>query len=280
MVQYFMSGLVKGVMLTLRYMGFSVLLKEVLRRIFGIKYHYRGILVDSIATFRLIRCILLAGYDVYSFGNEIIIHTPFGKFGVDVADIDLLRVLSEPLEDTYGFIDVKDAVVVDVGAYIGETALLFLSKGAYRVYTLEPVDRHYHYLLKNIYRNNAGDRIIPLNYGAWFRETFFSASYEGAGTGLRVATEASVTIRVKHLGDVLREIFRREGRIDLVKMDCEGCEYSLLNLSTEDIRLAKQYIIEIHGSENPIIYKMAECNYKHKLIRNLANLITVHYFTQ
>lgn len=108
----------------------------------------------------------------------------------------------------------------------------------------------------------------------------FQCKLWGFGTGLRATTEASVTIRVKHLGDILREMFRRDGRIDLVKMDCEGCEYSLLNLSAEDIRLAKQYIIEIHGSENPIIDRMAGCGYEQRLIKNVANLIAVYYFTQ
>jgi len=275
-----MSSLMKGALLTLKSMGFNALLKEALRRIFGIEYRYHEILVNSSVTFRFIRNALLRGYDVYGFDNEVAIRTPFGEFCVDVADIDLLGVLSEPLEDMYGFVDVKDAIVIDIGAYIGETTLLFLFKGAYRVYALEPVDRHYHYLLKNISRNNVMGRVIPLNYGAWFRETVFSAGYEGSGTGLRATAEAPVTIRVKYLGNILREIFRREGRIDLVKMDCEGCEYSLLNLSTEDIRLAKQYIIEVHGSENPIIDKMSESGYKHKPIRNIASLVTVHYFTQ
>lgn len=272
----------KGALLTLKSMGFNALLKEALRRIFGTEYSYHEILVNSSVAFRVIRNALLRGYDVYGFGNEVAIRTPFGEFCVDVADIDLLGVLFEPLEDMYGFVDVKDAIVVDIGAYIGETTLLFLFKGAYRVYALEPVDRHYHYLLKNISRNrnNVMGRVIQLNYGAWFRETVFSAGYEGSGTGLRATAEAPVTVRVKRLGDILREIFRREGRIDLVKMDCEGCEYSLLNLSTEDIRLAKQYIIEVHGSENPIMDKMSESGYKHKPIRNIASLIAVHYFTQ
>ncbi|MEM2057786.1 MAG: FkbM family methyltransferase [Thermoproteota archaeon] len=96
----------------------------------------------------------------------------------------------------------------------------------------------------------------------------------------RAAAGAPVTIRVRHLSDILREAFRKEGRIDLVKMDCEGCEYSLLKLSTEDIRLAKQYIIEVHGSEIPILDRMIECGYKHKLIKNMASLLTIHYFTQ
>ena len=182
----------------------------------------------------------------------------------------------------YGFINVKDAIVVDIGAYIGETALLFLSRGASRVYALEPVKKHYHYLLRNIHRNNVVGYIIPLDYGAWFRETALGTSYEGTGTGLHAnnRADASIIIRVRHLGNILREIYEREGRINLVKMDCEGCEYSLLSLSCEDVKLAKQYIIEIHGSENPIIDKMMKCGYESKLIRKIANLIAIYHFTQ
>ena len=182
----------------------------------------------------------------------------------------------------YGFINVKDAIVVDIGAYIGETALLFLSRGASRVYALEPVKKHYRYLLKNIHRNDVVGRIIPLGYGAWFRETTLGTRYKGTGTGLHaiVGADALITIRVRHLGNILREIYEREGRIDLVKMDCEGCEYSLLSLSCEDIKLAKQYIMEIHGSENPIIDKMMKCGYESKLIRKIANLVAIYHFTQ
>lgn len=143
-----MSSLVRGALLTLKSMGFNVLLREVLRRVLGTKYCHRGILVNSSAIFRLIRNTLLRGYDVYGSDNEISIHTPFGEFRVDAADMDLLGVLCEPLEDIYGFVDVKGGVVIDIGAYIGETALLFLSKGAYQIYAFEPVDRHYRYLLK------------------------------------------------------------------------------------------------------------------------------------
>jgi len=275
-----MSSLMRGALLTLKSMGFKALCREVLRRIFDRGYCYREIPVSSSATFRLIRDALLRGYDIYCSGNEVYVRTYFGEFCVDVADIDLLGVLLEPLEDMYGFVDVKGAVVVDIGAYIGETALLFLFKGASRVYAIEPVDKHYRYLLRNIYRNNAVDRVIALNYGAWFRETFLTVNYEGAGTGYRISAEAPVIIEVKNLGDILKEVFRREGKVDLVKMDCEGCEYSLLNLPAEDIRLANQYVIEIHGPENPIIDKMSESGYKHKFIGKAASLVTVHYFTQ
>ena len=64
-------------------------------------------------------------------------------------------------------------------------------------------------------------------------------------------------------------IHDREGVIDLVKMDCEGCEYSLLQLDEEHIKLSKQYIVEIHGYETPLIDKMLQAGYNSKLILEL-----------
>jgi len=47
------------------------------------------------------------------------------------------------------------------------------------------------------------------------------------------------------LKDILEIVYQREGVIDLVKMDCEGCEYSLLRLDEDLLKLPKQYIVEI-----------------------------------
>jgi len=86
-------------------------------------------------------------------------------------------------------------------------------------------------------------------------------------------------VKLKNLGDILKTIFDKEGRIDLVKMDCEGCEYSLIKLDKETIKLSRQYIIEIHGSETPILDKMADCEYNVKFIKRVNQWVTVYYFT-
>jgi predicted RNA methylase len=73
-----------------------------------------------------------------------------GEVGVDIEDYNLLNILLEPLREMYGYIDVNDGVVIDIGAYIGETALYFIHKGARRVYAFEPVEKFYGYLVRNI----------------------------------------------------------------------------------------------------------------------------------
>jgi hypothetical protein len=67
-----------------------------------------------------------------------------------------------------------------------------------------------------------------------------------------------VELKVKSLKDIFEMIYEKEDVIDLVKMDCEGCEYSLLRLDEELLGLPKQFI-ETHGAELPIIDVMT-CN--------------------
>ena len=58
-----------------------------------------------------------------------------------------------------------------------------------------------------------------------------NATFMGMSTGLKLdANYPSVKLEVRDFKDVLTMIHDREGVIDLVKMDCEGCENSLLQL--------------------------------------------------
>jgi predicted nicotinamide N-methyase len=54
--------------------------------------------------------------------------------------------------------DVAGEVVLDIGAYLGDTALMWLYRGAKSVIAVEPVPEHFQYLRKNV----AGLPAIPL----------------------------------------------------------------------------------------------------------------------
>lgn len=266
-----LSNKVRGLILTLNSLGVETTIKEALRRVLGLSYNYKGIPIDSDSSFRIVRNLVYKGYNVYRLEGEIIVATPFGEIGVSILDYNLLVVLLEPLEEMYGYINVDGAIVIDIGAYLGETALFFVKKGARRVYAFEPVKTFYEYLVKNNARNNVKDKIIPLDYGAWFRDTILKVSFLGASTGHWIDySHPSVEFEVRDLKNILEIIYSREGVIDLVKMDCEGCEYSLLTLNEEYIRLCRQYIIEIHGCETLLIDKMTQAGYNSKLILKLG----------
>jgi predicted RNA methylase len=63
----------------------------------------------------------------------------------------------------YDDLDVVNATVVDVGAGVGDTAILFVLRGARRVIALEPYPSLYRRALVNIRISGVEDRIILVN---------------------------------------------------------------------------------------------------------------------
>ena len=257
----------KGFLFTVNTLGFHTAFREAVRRVFGINYTWRGVQIDSTALFRLLRKLISNGYDVYGIGGEITVKTYFGEVCVKKEDWNLLLVdtIYSPglCDNMYGCAYVDNGIVIDIGAYIGDTALYFIHRGARRVYAFEPVEKFYRYLLRNVARNSLEDRVIAFNYGVWFKNSAIKANMEGAGTGSKMDySRPYVGLKVRSLKDIFEMVYEREGVIDLVKMDCEGCEYSLLRLDKELLSLPKQYIIEIHGVELPIIDVMACSGFK------------------
>ena len=62
-------------------------------------------------------------------------------------------------------IDVGNRVVIDAGAFVGDSAIYFALKGAKRIIAVEPHPGAYAEMLDNIRLNNLEDVIIPINAG-------------------------------------------------------------------------------------------------------------------
>ena len=107
---------------------------------------------------------------------------------------------------SYGSIDWKDKVVLDIGADIGSSALFFLMNGAKYVYLIE----------RDIYYKNEYEFLKPVHH--LLNSTIMLAS-----------------------------IANMPDRVDVLKMDCEGCELQLL---TEDL-LSKctEFVVGLHKPE-------------------------------
>jgi hypothetical protein len=89
------------------------------------------------------------------------------KDGVRFRRIDLivLSIFGLYGESEYSFIDVGNRDVVDVGAYVGDTAIYFALRGARRVIAIEPHPETFREMIENIKLNNLEDIVIPVNAG-------------------------------------------------------------------------------------------------------------------
>lgn len=108
-------------------------------------------------------------------------------------------------------LDFRGLTVVDIGAYIGDSSIAFASKGA-KVHAFEPSPELLEFLQINIKNNNFQDQVIIHPVGLSNNEKVVSRGK-----------------RLFHFVDAL-DYFQKHhiGPVDLLKLDCEGCEFDLL----------------------------------------------------
>jgi FkbM family methyltransferase len=142
----------------------------------------------------------------------------------------------------YGF-DFKDKVVLDVGAYCGESAVFFSSHGAKKVILYEPFSGHQTCIKNNISLNHMNAELH--NEGVGAKDEPLMINYDDAdlGFGLKNEGKNQTLIKVRNISDVLNE-----SGADIAKIDCEGAEISLNEVSKSVLRKISLYIIETHNS--------------------------------
>ncbi len=74
----------------------------------------------------------------------------------------------EDYDKMYSYLNVKGKIVLDAGAFLGETALYFVSRGVRLVYAYEPVPLFYDYLVRNVRLNGVEGIVKVVNAGLWF----------------------------------------------------------------------------------------------------------------
>jgi FkbM family methyltransferase len=158
--------------------------------------------------------------------------------------------------DEYGQ-SLQNATVIDVGASTADSSIYFATRGARAVYGIEPMKETYDIALNNIKINNLEDKV---------RLTNVALASKSGKIELKVSTRDPnansifPTETVKKLGInfdsrrivesvSLRDIMNNYNltRVDLLKIDCEGCEYEVFrNIEDETISRIDNIILEFH----------------------------------
>ena len=165
----------------------------------------------------------------------------------------VLTTFGEPPE--YPSIDISNRDVVDVGAYVGDTAIYFALRGARRVIAIEPHPEAFREMIENIKLNNLEGTVIPVNAGLASRygeicvenvdvERTISTYHKPGGCGTLVP---AIT-----LADVIEGYAIDHSAV--LKMDCEGCEFDIILNDYEHIRTFKDLVFEYHlrASSEPL----------------------------
>ncbi len=163
----------------------------------------------------------------------------------------------------YDSLTVEGKTVIDIGANIGDSSIYFITKKARKVYAIEPNNISFQYLVKNIRANAMDNSIFPFNEALGCRDGFAKIVNltNTNGTlfdGIHAVSEPDKdSIHVKDINKMISEI-PDSGLI--LKMDCEGCEYNLIEcIENENYKKIEQIFIEYHfgaGELPKILEKM------------------------
>lgn len=145
----------------------------------------------------------------------------------------------------YDFFDVRNGVVIDVGAYIGDTPVYFAKRGAKKVYAYEPNPVNFEFLRKNVAANGVSGIVVPLPFAVSSekRSLVVPSDMGGGGTYTRKGID-------KPSQDVIYDVpnqdpqglFSPEEPVSLLKLDCKGCEREILTNQLEQLQTLVDHI--------------------------------------
>ena len=162
----------------------------------------------------------------YAFGKDLlpIKHFEYSVFctkhGLDT--IDLSKVP-------------QGSVIIDVGAFIGDSALIFRKYFKNKIYSFEAMEINYEVLLKTIELNDMAEQVVPIKYALSDGKTkiYAGSKIKFQYSGFRTSSTPS--------GDVLQSctlddfIKKNNLKTGLIKVDVEGGEQSFLRGARETI---------------------------------------------
>ena len=178
--------------------------------------------------------------DLLDKDGRLILRMPDGCL-LDIDSFDP-EILAETwlYEIHYLGFDLTNWFVLDIGAFVGDTALYYAKRGAF-VIAVEPLPNYYEFMMKNLSLNqDLKPRIVPINAAVAGEDGFMDIKYRsGIDNAASAYTTSRFTARVRSmkLSTLIKEL---EGmgidinkfKVRVLKADCKGCEYEVVDDDT------------------------------------------------
>lgn len=183
---------------------------------------------------------------------------------------ELFRLKEIFVDMVYGD-DFAGKIVVDVGICNGDSSIFFAKKGARIVVGLEPFPESLELSLENIKLNGLGHTIIPLGFALASTSRDDSLVVAPSSTGHnRLLTsddgrysESNKTIPVRtiSIADLVGRL--NLNKIDILKIDCEGGEYEIIETMPETVaRTIERIILEYHSGPRDLPARLSSFGFR------------------
>lgn len=181
------------------------------------------------------------------------------------SDIHVIEENFQQQQYSFLYPYLRGAVVMDIGANIGDTAILFCTQHAERVLAYEPHPFFAELLWRNVQLNKLERRITLFREGVSDQAATITlkddASAGPTGTfGFKESHSAAATaIKVVPLSRVLAST----PRVDVLKLDCEGAEFpAILSCPADLLRKVNVMGIEYHKEPASLIQYLQDAGFR------------------
>lgn len=162
-------------------------------------------------------------------------------------------------EEDYKFLDVKGRIIIDIGMNIGDSSIYFAINGAIKVIGLEPYPYTFNLAERNVDDNKLGNVIELLNCGyGKDGDIIVDDTYVSTSASKLVSSAKGARIKILSLKTLLS---RYEITEAYLKMDCEGCEYNLLNEENMTLKHFVKILIEYHYGIDGLKEKLEDAGF-------------------
>lgn len=186
------------------------------------------------------------------------------KIKIRVHSTDLMAFTNVWLVDDYakpGFEIGDNDTIIDIGAHIGLFALYafqYCKKG--RIFCFEPVEENYELLLANLKLNDI-ENVFPYQIAISDKRSssIIYLSKDDSGHSMYTPSSKKIEIKTTTMKNIIDE--NNIDRCDLIKLDCEGAEYDIINSLPESyFERVSKIVMEYHFADS-----------KPELIKNLID---------
>ncbi len=126
--------------------------------------------------------------------------------------------------------DCSGKTVLDIGAFEGETAAFFSSRGAEKIVLYEPIPANFQVARQNMERNGIDAELHNAGISA------------EDGTAVIEFGSSKNTCTIKNVASVLFG-----SKADIAKIDCEGAEESIVSVPDKILQSISLFMIEVHS---------------------------------
>jgi FkbM family methyltransferase len=206
-----------------------------------------------------VRALLDSGFGLAVEDNELVINVTGGftiRVPTSLAYSGLGMAVERFVWQEFESLNVRDAVVVDIGANIGDSAIYFVGRGAYRVLAYEPFPDTAAMAARNIACNSLDELVELVAVGVGAQECTRPAEYDPLYPHLASASGShgaakTVRIQMTTLSRVLRRAHNLSGGVRRVvlKVDCEGCEGEIFAGDPNVLEGIGSVLIETHSAQ-------------------------------